>query len=69
MEKILSRDNAQIKRLIKLVKSRKERFESGEFVTDGIKLSLEAACNSVEILSVYFTQAAALKYPEKIDEL
>lgn len=69
MEKIQSRDNAQIKHLSKLIKSRKERLDCGEFVTEGIKLSLEAADNSVEVLCVYFTAQAEEKYSQKLSTL
>lgn len=69
VEKILSRDNAQIKHLSKLIKSKKERMQSREFVTEGIKLSLEAAENSVKIICTYFTKEALGKYSEKLEKL
>lgn len=69
MEKIVSRDNVQIKHLIKLIKSKKERLQCSEFVTEGIKLSLEAAQNNVHIICTYFTEQAYEKYGEKLKEL
>lgn len=62
MERITSRENPRLKRIVKLMQSRREREKTGLFVAEGIKICLEAAENGIEIQEVFLTDTAAQKY-------
>lgn len=66
---ISSKDNKSIKRLSKLLSSRKERNESGEFVIEGMRNCTDAAMEAVNggkliITELYYTKQALEKYSQ-----
>lgn len=63
MEKILSKDNPNIKRLYKLSQSKNFRYEENLFLLEGVKLAQEAVKANIKIKSVYGTEKALQKYP------
>lgn len=63
MERITSRENKNIKRVIRLMKDKKERAESGQFVAEGMKLCGEVLAERIAIDELYCTAAALEKYP------
>lgn len=69
MEKILSRQNPRIKRVAKLVESSSFRHSSGLFVTEGVRLCLDAFLSGLSPLETYLTSAAFEKYSEKLQPL
>lgn len=66
MERITSRENHNIKRMVKLMKSRKERMESGRFVAEGPKLCAEAASAGIVLDELYCTAEAREKYSQRL---
>ncbi|RPF48440.1 TrmH family RNA methyltransferase [Hydrogenoanaerobacterium saccharovorans] len=69
MDRITSRENQNIKHIIKLMKSKKERIQCGQFVAEGIKLCLEAAASGIAIDELYCTPAALAKYSQRLVSL
>lgn len=68
MEQITSRANEKIKNLSRLLNRRKARGEQGLFVTEGVKLTLDAFDAGLIPAEVYLTQALLERIPvlEKI---
>ena len=65
MERIISRENPKIKRLSKLLTEKKERVALGLFVTEGVRLSGEAAGAGIEVQELFITKRALEHYPEQ----
>lgn len=61
MNRITSRDNPAVRQYTLLAASRKARAEEGLFVTEGIKLTKEAA-QACSLQKLYVTEAAIQKY-------
>ncbi len=66
---ISSKDNKSIKHLSKLISSRKERAESGEFVIEGMRNCVDAAMESVtagklKITELFYTKQSVEKYSD-----
>ncbi|WRS28897.1 RNA methyltransferase [Oscillospiraceae bacterium MB08-C2-2] len=59
-----SRDNAQVKEIVRLLGQKKQRENTGLFVTEGVKLSLEALESGLHLESVCMTPQAAEKHRE-----
>ena len=57
-KEITSRDNPAVKRFVQLSASRKARMEENAFVTEGVKLTWEAACAGYRMESLFMTKAA-----------
>lgn len=67
MEKeITSRENPAVRRYTLLASSRKEREDSGLFVTEGVKLTSEAHSAGCVLRSLYVTAQAAMKYAARL---
>lgn len=65
MEEIItSRENAQIKRVAALLHRKKEREASGCFVTEGLRLSIDAMQSGIPIRTVLLTKTAHSRYPQ-----
>lgn len=62
-ELITSKENNVIKKLKKLISSKKYRRESGEFVIEGQRSLTEALKENAAVKSVYITREAAEKNP------
>jgi TrmH family RNA methyltransferase len=63
-EVITSRDNPGVKRLAALLGGKKERSETGLFVAEGLRLSLDALRSGAKIRALYLTERAEERYPE-----
>ncbi len=68
MEKITSRENSKIKLLSKLIKSKKVRTQSGLFVAEGLRLTLDVFRSDVEVDSIYLTKECLEKNKNRIEE-
>ncbi|WP_312641982.1 RNA methyltransferase [Hydrogenoanaerobacterium sp.] len=66
MDRITSRENQNIKQVIRLMKSKKERTQSGFFVAEGIKLCMEAVAGGIVIDELYCTAGALEKYSQRL---
>ena len=69
MEQITSRDNPLIKQAVRLMKSRRERRETGLFVVEGVKLCGEAVRSGRTVRQLLYTQRAMERYPQELDRL
>lgn len=69
MEQITSRDNPLVKQAVRLMKSRRERRESGLFVAEGIKLCCEAAGSGRPVEQLLCTRRALERYPRELEGL
>ena len=63
MERILSKDNQNIKEYIRLADSRSFREKSGLFAIESVKLVEEAADSGVRIRKAFFTRRCMEKHP------
>ncbi len=65
---VSSRDNPNVKRLVKLISSKKERAESGEFVVEGMRncvdIARECAEGNARVTAVFYTKEAINKYSD-----
>lgn len=61
---ITSRDNPEIKEIIRLQKSSDHRREKGLFTAEGARLCRDAALSGVEIEKLFYTSRAAEKYSD-----
>lgn len=61
---ITSRDNSAVRETARLLESRKYRKETGLFVTEGLRLSVDAMESGVPIRHMLYTKEAAEKYPQ-----
>lgn len=64
MEQITSKENARIKRLVKLRDSKSERDESGLFLAEGLRLCMDASLSGIAVLEIYATRRALDKHPK-----
>ncbi len=69
MTEISSRQNPEIKALAGLLGSRKDREETGLFVVEGVKMSVDALSANLHITKAFFTQTALQKYPQQCAEI
>ena len=69
MDILTSRENPTVKNLCKLLASKKARREQGLFVTEGIKLCLEAFRSGVLVKQIFYTPESLEKYPEEMKYL
>lgn len=63
---IIAKDNARIKRVLKLQKSAHTRYEEGLFVLEGLRTIDDASDNGIKIIELYFTNEAINKHPSYI---
>lgn len=63
MERITSRENPQIKRMAKLLASRKAREEEKAFVCEGTRLVLDGVASGETPLLLLVTEQAITRYP------
>ena len=64
-----SRDNKLIKHTSKLLSSRSYRYESGEYVIEGYKMTSEALENNIPIKSAFFNEEAYIKYADLAEKM
>lgn len=65
---VTSKDNPNIKRLRKLISSKKERLNQGLFVIEGIRSLKEAIKEHIVLSEVFFSESAYEKYQSIADE-
>ncbi len=65
-QKILSRKNSLIQQVRKLLSSRREREQTGLFVSDGVKLLAEAVRWYPGLDTVFLTDAVQISLPEHV---
>ena len=64
-----SKDNINIKNTVKLLNNAKFRRKTGLFVAEGLRVCYDALLSGADIDTVFATQGALDKHPEKIGEL
>ena len=69
MQILSSAQNPQIKELVRLQTSRRERRERGLFVLEGARISMEAADSGVVIEKFFFSPKGAQRYPQVVAHL
>ena len=66
---IASRKNEMLRRASRLLSSAEARRESGVFLAEGARFCRDAARSGISIKQLYYTEAAAEKYPEYLQEI
>ena len=66
---ISSKDNPKIKWAKKLLQSSSFRKKQGLFVIEGLRLCCDAAGNSAEIQTAFYTKRLAERYPKGLSEI
>lgn len=66
---LTSRDNTNIKNTVKLKNSSKFRRKAGLFIAEGVRVCYDALLSGAQIETVFVTQDALDKYPEKTAQL
>ena len=69
MKTLTSKDNAQIKNILKLQKSAKFRRQSGCFIAEGLRVCLDAVLSGAEIKALFITDEAIEKNPQAYNTL
>lgn len=69
MKKIESKENIEIKKISKLLRSKKLRYQEKEFVIEGARLCEDAANSNVIIEKFFYTEKAQDKYIIAIDKI
>ena len=69
MKCMASRDNADVKHIVKLMKSTSYRNEHKSFVTEGTRLCSDALESGINIEKAVFTEKAAKKYSDLYKKL
>ena len=69
MKTLTSKDNAQIKNVLKLKKSSKYRRQSGCFIAEGLRVCLDAVLSGAEIKALFITDEAIEKNPQAYNTL
>lgn len=64
---ITSRDNPVVKQYVRLASSRSARREAGQFITEGVKLTCEAAAAGYPIEQLFATEQALDKYGDLLE--
>ena len=66
---LTSRDNTNIKNTVKLKNSSKFRRKTGLFIAEGVRVCYDALLSGAQIETVFVTEDAFDKYPEKTAQL
>lgn len=69
MQTITSKDNAQIKHVVKLQKSSKYRRQTGSFVAEGLRLCMDAVRSDAQPEALFLTEEALEKHSEACNTL
>lgn len=68
-EKILSRDNSNIKQVVALISSSKKRRENGLFVLEGLRLSTDAFLSGYRFETLFLSETALVKNEKEAEKL
>ena len=66
MQVISSPQNPRVKELVRLSAEKRQRYLSGLFVVESVKLAQEAVLAGISVQELYFTEKAAEKYPQEL---
>lgn len=66
---ITSKDNKNIKEVIKLINSSKYRYKNNLFVIEGLRLCMDAYITNIAIKKVFYTYDAQIKYNDKLKKI
>ena len=66
---LTSKENANIKRAVKLKKSAKFRSETGLFISEGLRICMDAMASNAEIDTLFVTENAIRKHREEFLKL
>lgn len=66
---ITSKDNVNIKNVVKLKSSSKQRKKAGLFIAEGVRICYDAMLSNAEIVSFFVTETAMQKFEDKYNEL
>ena len=69
MKTLTSKDNAQIKNILKLKKSAKYRRQSGCFIAEGLRVCVDAVLSGAEIQALFVTKDAIEKNSDAYNTL
>lgn len=69
MQTITSKDNAQIKHVVKLQKSSRYRRQTGLFAAEGVRLCTDAVRSGAQTEALFLTEEALAKYSADCDRL
>lgn len=69
MKTLTSKDNAQIKNILKLQKSAKFRRQSGCFIAEGLRVCVDAVLSGAEIQALFITDEAIEKNADAYNTL
>ena len=69
MKTLTSKDNAQIKNILKLQKSAKFRRQSGCFIAEGLRVCVDAVLSGAEIKALFITDEAIEKNADAYNTL
>ncbi len=66
---LTSRDNPNIKNVVKLKKNARFRKQTGSFIAEGLRVCVDAMLSNAQIEALFVTNQALEKYAEQIDKL
>ena len=69
MKKLESKENPKIKKISKLLNSKKFRDKEKAFVIEGARLCEDAASSGIIIKKVFYTERAQDKYKKIVDKI
>ena len=69
MKKLESKENSEIKKISKLMSSKKFRIKEKQFVIEGARLCEDAANSNVIIEKIFYTEKAQEKYSKIVDRI
>ena len=69
MKKLESKENSEIKKISKLMSSKKFRIKEKQFVIEGARLCEDAANSGIIIEKVFYTEKAQEKYSKIVDRI
>ena len=69
IQSITSKENAAVKRVVKLIGSSKDRREQNAFVVEGVRLCMDALTSGIILEEFFYTEQAEEKYPSSVEAL
>jgi RNA methyltransferase, TrmH family len=69
IQSITSKENAAVKRVVKLIGSSKYRREQNAFVVEGARLCMDALTSGIILEEFFYTEQAEEKYPSSVEAL
>lgn len=66
---LTSKDNINVKNVIKLRKNARYRRDTGLFIAEGLRICMDAVYSKAEIETLFLTEEAMQKYPSEFNSL